>query len=162
MAIRATIPAWTAAASWRPRWPAARAMSVGLQFFEVRTQDDFEPAFVTVSRERLGGVLVFGEVIGLTTFGHIVALATRHRVPSMSTVRTFPDAGGVMSDGPSLVDSYRRAAAHVDKILKGAKPGDLAIEQPTKFELVINLKAARALGLTVPRSLLAQADQVIE
>jgi len=141
---------------------AARAMAVGLQFIEVRTPDDFETAFAAVSRERLGGVLVFGEVIGLTTFGHIVTLATRHRVPSMSTVRTFPDAGGLMSYGPSLIDSYRRAAAHVDKILKGAKPGDLAIEQPTKFELIINLKTAKALGLTIPPSLLLRADQVIE
>jgi putative ABC transport system substrate-binding protein len=141
---------------------AARAMAVGLQFFEVRAPDDFETVFAAISRERLGGVLVFGEVVGLTTYGHVVSLATRYRVPSMSTVRSFPDAGGLMSYGPSLVDSYRRAAIHVDKILRGAKPGDLAIEQPTKFELVINLKTAKALGLTIPPSLLLRADQVIE
>jgi putative ABC transport system substrate-binding protein len=91
-----------------------------------------------------------------------VDLAAKHRLPTVYTSRDFVDVGGLMTYGPSLADSFRRAAAYVDKILKGAKPADLPVEQPTKFELVINLKAAKALGLTIPPSLIQRADQVIE
>jgi putative ABC transport system substrate-binding protein len=92
----------------------------------------------------------------------LVDLAAKHRLPTVYTSRDFVDVGGLMTYGPSLADSFRRAAAYVDKILKGAKPADLPVEQPTKFELVINLKAAKALGLTIPPSLIQRADQVIE
>jgi putative ABC transport system substrate-binding protein len=92
----------------------------------------------------------------------IVDLAAKHRLPSMSNAREFVELGGLMAYGASLTDLNRRAATYVDKILKGAKPGDLPVEQPTKFELVINLKAAKALGLTIPQSLLVRADEVIQ
>ena len=89
-------------------------------------------------------------------------VAAKHRLPAMYLAREFVDAGGLMSYAPNVADLYRRAATYVDKILKGAKPADLPVEQPTKFELVINLKAAKALGLTIPRSLLLRADQIIQ
>jgi putative ABC transport system substrate-binding protein len=133
-----------------------------LQPLEVRKAGEFEGAFVAMSRQRADAM--FGTP-GALTFEHakvLVELAARHRVPAMWGHRSFVDAGGLMSYAVNLYDQNRQAAVFVDKILKGAKPGDLPVEQPTTFELVINLRPAKALGLTIPLSLLVQADQVIE
>jgi putative ABC transport system substrate-binding protein len=115
-----------------------------------------------MTRARVGALAVLGSAIFNSERRRLVDLAAKHRLPTVYTSRDFVDVGGLMTYGPSLADSFRRAAAYVDKILKGAKPADLPVEQPTKFELVINLKAAKALGLTIPPSLIQRADQVIE
>ena len=131
---------------------AARSLGVQLQLVEARGPDDFESAFAAMARERVGALLHFSDGMGLLHRARIVELAAKHRLPVMYGLREFVDAGGLVVYGPSMRDSFRRAATYVDKILKGAKPADLPIEQPTKFELVINLKTAKALGLTIPQS----------
>jgi putative tryptophan/tyrosine transport system substrate-binding protein len=141
---------------------AGRTLRVQLQPVEVRTAAELEGAFAAMARARAQAVLVLGTAIFLTERQRVAELAIKHRLPTMSNLKDVVEAGGLMSYGPSFDDLYRRGAIYVDKILKGAKPGDLPIEQPTKFELVINLKTAKALGLTIPPSLLARADQVIE
>jgi putative ABC transport system substrate-binding protein len=141
---------------------AARSLGVQLQILEARGPDDFERAFEAMTTERAGALFVLGDGMFLLHRTRTAELAAKHRLPAMYPVREFVDAGGLMVYGTSLRDNFRRAATYVDKILKGAKPADLPIEQPTKFELVINLKTAKALGLTIPPSLLARADQVIE
>ena len=141
---------------------SAPALALTLQPVEVRGPGEFDSAFVAMTRERAHAL--FG-VPGVLTFEHrktIVDLAAKHRIPAMWGHRQFVEAGGLMSYAVNFYDQVRRAATYVDKILKGAKPGDLPVEQPTKFELIINLKAAKALGLTIPPSVLARADQVIE
>ncbi len=141
---------------------AARALGVRLQFLEARGPADFDRAFSDMTRARAGALTVLASNMLLGERRRLVDLAAENRLPAVYTWREFVDAGGLMSNGPDLPDSFRRAATYVDKILKGAKPGDLPVEQPTKFELVINLKTAKALGLTIPPSLLGQADQVIQ
>jgi len=141
---------------------AARALGVRLQFVEARGPADFDRAFSDMTRARAGALTVLGSPTFLNERRRLVDLAAKNRLPAVYTVREFVDAGGLMSYGPNLADLFRRAATYVDKILKGAKPADLPVEQPTKFELVINLKAAKALGLTIPQSLLGRADQVVE
>ena len=141
---------------------AARALGIRLQVVEARGPDDFERAFSDMSRARAGAVTVQSTSIFLMEKRRLVGLAARNRLPAIYLLREFVDAGGLVSYGPNFADMCRRAATYVDKILKGAKPGDLPVEQPTKFELVINLKTAKALGLTIPPSLLQRADQVIE
>ena len=140
----------------------ARNLGVGFQSVEVRARNEFESAFAAMVRERANGVVVAQDPVTLGSRGQVVQLAARSRLPAVYGLREFTEAGGLMSYGPNIADQFRRAATYVDKILKGAKPGDLPIEQPTKFELVINLKTAKALGLTIPPSLLQRADQVIE
>jgi putative tryptophan/tyrosine transport system substrate-binding protein len=140
---------------------AARALGVRLQFVEARGPADFDRAFSDMTRARAGALIVLPSPI-FSERRHLVDLAAKNRLPAVYTWREYVDAGGLMSYGPDLADMLRRAATYVDKILKGAKPADLPIEQPTKFELVINLKTAKALGLTIPQSLLQRADQVIE
>jgi len=141
---------------------AARALGVRLQFVEVRGPAEFDRAFSEMTRARTGALTVLGSAIFFGERRRLVDLAAKHRLPAVYTSKDFVDAGGLMSFGPNLADSFRRAATYVDKILKGAKPADLPVEQPTKFELVISLKTAKALGLTIPQSLLLRADQVIE
>jgi len=115
-----------------------------------------------MTRARAGALAVSSGAMFIVERRRLVGLAAKNRLPALYPTRESVDGGGLMSYGPNLADSFRRAATYVDKILKGAKPGDLAVEQPTKFELVINLKTAKALGLTIPASLLQRADQVIE
>jgi putative ABC transport system substrate-binding protein len=141
---------------------AARALGVRLQFVEARGPADVDRAFSDMTRARAGALTVLPYSMFLNERRRLVDLAAKNRLPAVYGGREFVDAGGLMAYGPDLADSWRRAATYVDKILKGAKPADLPIEQPTKFELVINLKTAKALGLTIPPSLLGRADEVIQ
>ena len=140
----------------------ARAVGVTLLSLEVRGLDDLERAFEAASRERADGLLTLEDPFTVAHRTRIVDLALKHRLPAIYGEQVFIQTGGLMSYGPVLLENFRRGAAIVDKILKGAKPADLPVEQPTRFELVINLKAAKALGLTLPPSLLLRADKVIE
>ena len=141
---------------------AARALGVRLQFLEARGAADIDRAFSEMTRARAGALTVLPSAMFFSERRRLVDLAAKNRLPAGYTQREFVDTGGLMAYGPSLADFFRHAATYVDKILKGAKPGDLPVELPTKFELVINLKTAKALGLTIPPSLLQRADQVIE
>jgi putative ABC transport system substrate-binding protein len=141
---------------------AARGLGVRLQFVEARGPADFDRAFSDMTRARAGALTVLPSNLFFREHRRLVDLAARNRLPAVYPWKDFVDAGGLMSYGASLTDSCRRAATYVDKILKGAKPGDLPVEQPTKFELVINLKTAKALGLTIPPSVLGRADQIIQ
>jgi ABC-type uncharacterized transport system substrate-binding protein len=142
----------------------AIAPSLGLTLlsFEIRRREDLEPAFAAAKRNRADAFLVIQSNVPGANIRHVVELAARHRFPAMYWEREFVEAGGLMSYGPSYADLYHRAATYVDKILKGAKPADLPVEQPTKFELVINLKTAKEIGLTIPPNVLARADRVIK
>jgi len=135
---------------------------VQLQLLEARGPNEFDGAFAAMAKERVGALLVLSDAMLSSHRTRLADLAARSRLPSAYAVRESVEAGGLMSYGPSFLDLFRRSAAYVDKILKGAKPADLPVEQPTNFELVINLKTAKALGLTIPQSLLHRADQVIE
>ena len=141
---------------------AARSLGVQLQLLEARGPNEFDGAFAAMARERVGALLVLSDAMLSSHRTRLADLAARSRLPAAYGVRESVEAGGLMSYGPSFLDLYRRSAAYVDKILKGAKPADLPVEQPTKFELVINLKTAKALGLTIPQSLLQRADEVIQ
>jgi len=147
---------------WRGTEQAARSIGLRPQVFYVERAEDLGPAFDAAVKQRADAVLVGLGAVIQSNVGPVVELAARHRLPTVFGSREFVVAGGLMAYGVSYPDSYRRAASFVDKIFKGAKPADLPIEQPTKFELVINMKTARALGLTVPPSLLLRADQVID
>jgi putative tryptophan/tyrosine transport system substrate-binding protein len=141
---------------------AARSLNLPLQILEVREPGDFETAFAAMLKEHAGALLLSGDAMFFVHRARLAELALKNRLPSMSTQWQWVDAGGLISYAPSFPDQWRRAATYVDKILRGAKPADLPIEQPTKFELVINLTTARALNLTIPQSVLIRADQVIE
>ena len=140
----------------------ARALGLQLDVVAVQGAEEFEPAIRAAIRRHVDGLVVLRDAVVIISQARLLRLATIARLPAMYGTREFVDAGGLMSYGPNLVEMYRRAAYLVDKILRGAKPSTLPVEQPTKFELVINLKTAKALGLTIPPSLLQRADQVIE
>jgi ABC-type uncharacterized transport system substrate-binding protein len=144
-----------------PLSAAARSLKLQLQHLDV-TNTDYEGAFTTAKKAGAGAVLLMESPRTVVNRARIAELGLKHRLPVMSQFSRLAEAGGLMSYGPDLSDLFGRAAAYIDKILRGAKPADLPIEQPTKFELVINLKTAKALGLTIPQSLLHRADQVIE
>jgi ABC-type uncharacterized transport system substrate-binding protein len=141
---------------------AARSLGLQLRVLEARGPNAFDGAFAVMANDRVQALLVLTDSVFLIHRACLADLAARYRLPSMYAVKESVEAGGLMSYGPSLVAAFRRAAFFVDKILRGTKPGDLPVEQPTTFELVINLKTATALGLTIPPSLLLRADQVIE
>jgi putative ABC transport system substrate-binding protein len=141
---------------------AARALKLTIQPWEVRTADEFERVFNAQSKKRSDGLYVMGSALMNTNQKRIVAFALRSRLPSMYNNREFLDDGGLMSYGADLADSYRRVAYFVDRILKGAKPADLPVEQPKKYELVINLKTAKQIDLTISPNLLARADRLIK
>jgi ABC-type uncharacterized transport system substrate-binding protein len=141
---------------------AAQTLGVPLQSVEVRHLDDIGPAIAAAAREQADALLVLSDALTNAYRARIVELANKNRLPTMYFSREWVDAGGLMAYGPSWRDMYRRAATYVDKIARGAKPGDLPIEQPTKFELIINLKTAKALGLTIPQRILQQATEVIQ
>jgi len=140
----------------------ARSLGLHLQILEARGPDAFESAFAAMTGERTGALLVLADPMFLSNTARIVELAAKHRLPAIYGLREYAEAGGLMAYAPKLADLYRRAGTYVAKILEGAKPADLPVEQPTKFELVINMKTAKALGLTIPPSLLLRADEVIE
>ena len=142
---------------------AARSRQLQVQSVEVSRADDLDRALSELTTGQVNALIVPApNPVAYANRAQIARFAPRHRLPSMYGTRAFAEVGGLMAFGPSAADQWRRAATYVDKILKGAKPGDLPVGQPEKFELVINLKTAKALGLTIPPSLLQRADQVIE
>jgi putative tryptophan/tyrosine transport system substrate-binding protein len=141
---------------------AARSLHLLLQSVEVSRADDFGRAFSALTTGRAEALIVVPSALAFANRSQIASLALTNRLPSMSAQREYADAGALMAYGASLTGAWRRSATYVDKILKGAKPGDLPVEQPTKFDLVINVKTAKALGFTMPASLLRRADEVIQ
>jgi putative ABC transport system substrate-binding protein len=139
----------------------APSLSIELHVVGARTPQEFSPAFSTVSRAHVQALLVLGDALFFANRMALLKLASKTRLPVIYGERYFADEGGLMSYGTNFADVFRRSAGYVDKILKGAKPGDLPIEQPTQFELVVNLKTAKALGITIPESILVRADEVI-
>jgi putative ABC transport system substrate-binding protein len=150
------------ALGWEQAQAGAQALRLKLEPVEVRAAEEFEAAFAAIARQRPSALFMIDDRFLLAHRARIIAFAARQRLPAMYSYKEFVDAGGLISYAPSYPAMFRRAATYVDKILKGARPGDLPIEQPTKFELVINLKTAKALGLTIPQSVLARADEVIQ
>jgi putative ABC transport system substrate-binding protein len=150
------------ALAWRETQGAAQALGVTLQPRELRDPKDLEAAFAMATQERPDAFIVLQDSLTLQHKKEIIGFAIQERLPSMFVAREWVEAGGLMSYGESLPEMYRRAAYFVDKIFKGAKPADLPVEQVTKFELIINLKTAETLRLTMPPTLLARADEVIE
>lgn len=147
---------------WRETEAAARKLGLALQPIDIRAPEDFEAAFAAANSGNAQALIVFDDGLTVAHRPQIAALAASSRLPAMYGLREFPDDGGLISYGPSFADLLRRTATYIDKIIKGAKPADLPVEQPTKFELVINRKTANALGLVLPAALLAQVDDVIE
>ena len=172
--LKEAIPSVTrVAALWNPTNPAhesglkeikiaARTLGLQLEPWGARDAEELEKAFSTLTTQRAEALYVFPDALFDVERRRIISFAAKSRLPAMYGAREYPDAGGLISYGANVNDLCRRTAYFMDKILRGAKPADLPIEQPTKFELVVNLKTARILGLTIPSSLLLRADQVIE
>jgi putative ABC transport system substrate-binding protein len=157
---------WNPATPWHPKVieefkAGAPSLSIELAFVGMRTPEEIGPAFSAVTKAHAQALYLLGDAFFFNNRTTIIKLASKARLPVIYSVRQYADAGALMSYGPNLSDAFRRSAGYVDKILKGAKAGDLPIEQPTKFELVVNLKTAKALGLSIPDSILLQADEVI-
>ena len=157
---------WNPAQPWHPKViedlkAVAPSLSIELNFVRARTPEEIGPAFSAVSRGHAQALYVLGDYFFFTHRRTLLELASKARLAVIYGERHFADEGALMSYGVDYADQWRRSAGYVDKILKGAKPGDLPIEQPTKFELVVNLKAAKALGITIPESILLRADEVI-
>ena len=142
----------------------ARSMKIDLQILEVRSAADFSTVFAMASKARVEAIMLLPDPTGiyLANMKQITDLSIKHRIPVVGTTSAYANAGALMSYEPNELDLWRRAASYVDKILKGAKPAELPVEQPTKFELVINLKTAKQIGLTIPANVLARADKVIK
>jgi putative ABC transport system substrate-binding protein len=147
---------------WAEAQMSAQGIALTVSNAEVRGPGDFEHAFASMAQERVGAVVVLPDPMLGSHRVRLAELAAKHRLPSIASFRENAESGGLISYGPSLRANFRQAASYVDRILKGAKPADMPIQQPTTFEMVINLKTAKALGLTIPPSLLLRADQVIE
>src|SRR5262249_2584244 len=138
---------------------AAPPLGLKLQLFEIRKAEEFDNAFLAIAKGQSEALLLLGDPVAFSYRRRILELVAKNRLPAMYTASDYVEDGGLMSYGTNIVDNYRRAATYVDKILKGAKPADLPVEQPTKFEFVINLKAAKQIGLTIPPDVLARADR---
>jgi putative ABC transport system substrate-binding protein len=172
--LKGTVPGLTrVAVIWDPATPShrpglkavedmGRALGIHLQSLAVRSATELDSAFSSIARERSGAVLVLSTPLFMGEAKRLAELALTHKVPTMFGPREHVEAGGLLSYGPDRADLYRRAASYVDKILKGTNPADLPVQQATKFELIVNRRTARALGLTIPPSILARADHVIE
>ena len=149
-----------------PQWDetklAAQSLGMEAHLFDVKKPEDIPPAFDAVMAKRIDALTVGNDSVVIASRHQLTELAAKHRLPTIYASREYVDAGGLLSYAAHYPDLYRRAAAYVDKIFKGAKPAELPVEQPTKLEIVVNHKAAKALGLTVPPMLLARADEVIE
>jgi putative ABC transport system substrate-binding protein len=155
-----TNPVWASQLQWTTT--AARSLQIKLHLIDVRGPDEFETAFSVATKDKAGAMTVLADPMFLSHRARIAELAVKSRLPTAFNWGQYAEAGGLLAYGPSAEEMWRRAAAFVDDVLRGTKPSDLPFEQPTKFELVINLKTAKALGLTIPPSLLQRADQVIE
>ena len=152
----------SSASSWKTMQGLAPILGLTLQSVEMRDRKDIDAAFAAIIRERAEGVIVDSDYVTAGNKTRIVEFTAANRLPAMYTWKMYVDAGGLMSYGPSFYELWRHAATYVDKILKGAKPADLPVEQPTRYELVVNLKTAKELGVTIPQSILARVDEVIE
>ena len=141
---------------------AAQKVRVSILRVEAQRTEDIERAFATMARQRIQSFIILNDTFLLQQFQQIAAMALKHHVPSIGGISEYAESGGLMAYGADIADNFRRAASYVDKIFKGAKPGDLPIEQPTRFYLVINRKTAKAIGIKIPQSILVRADRVIE
>jgi putative ABC transport system substrate-binding protein len=147
---------------WGEAQAAGRQLGLSLQRHDVRIAEDFASAFGTMAEGGAEAFVTLGDSFLARNASQVVSLAAHHRLPAMYEQRTYPDVGGLMCYGANIIAAHRRAATYVDKILKGARPGDLPVEQPTTFDFVVNLKAAQAIGLTIPQSVLAQATEILQ